>query len=586
MSEADLVLIHPPGVYDFRQEAILYGPLADLPPAPFACEAYPLGPTSLGEYLERMGYRVHILNLARRMLDDPQFDVEEAIASCNPLAFGVNFHWLTHAQGALAVAQMVKTCHPETPVILTGFAASYYHCELIDYPQVDYVLRGDTIEDPLLQLLECLALERVPDRVRGLTWRTQGGLVVTNPLGPPPSSLDDLASGGDGWVFPCRLNYPAAAGLMARGCSHNCLTCGNSSYACQRLYGRPTPIYRSPERLARDLDRIRRQRGAPVYVPGDITQAGMDYAYRFLQAMQGFPGLVYLDLFRPMPRKYLQDVAHALPRFALQISMDSHDPQVRQAAGKSYSNQAMEQTIADALALGCERLELHFTIGLPHQDYDSVMATVAYSRDLVNRFNGQGQLRAFIAPLAPFLSPASIAFEESERFGYRLRFRSLEEHRRALLAPTWKHVLNYETKWMTRDEMVHATYDAAVAMAHLRARQGLISPDDARELENGVERARRLMADIDRVLATSDSECLQNTLRQLKPDIDQVNHIGLRYSRLLAPVSRSAWPAEVLGVGCITNMSWVRRLFRGWRQRRRRRSQRIEGNDLRESVLS
>ena len=30
MPKIDLVLLHPPSVYDFRQEAILYGPVSDL----------------------------------------------------------------------------------------------------------------------------------------------------------------------------------------------------------------------------------------------------------------------------------------------------------------------------------------------------------------------------------------------------------------------------------------------------------------------------------------------------------------------------------------------------------------------------
>ena len=81
MPECDLVLLHAPSVYDFRQEAILYGPVADFVPVPFAFEGYPLGYTGLVEYMERGGYRVCTLNLAAAMLDNPQFDAEAAIAA-------------------------------------------------------------------------------------------------------------------------------------------------------------------------------------------------------------------------------------------------------------------------------------------------------------------------------------------------------------------------------------------------------------------------------------------------------------------------------------------------------------------------
>jgi radical SAM superfamily enzyme YgiQ (UPF0313 family) len=613
MPECDLVLLHAPSVYDFRQEAILYGPVADFVPVPFAFEVYPLGYTGLVEYLERGGYRVCTLNLAAAMLDNPQFDAEAAIAALNPLAFVIDFHWLAHAQGALAVAQIVKTFHPETPVILEGFAATYYHLELMDYPQVDYVLRGDSIEDALLYLMECLSLGRVPDRVAGLTWRSRSGRAVENRPEPPPASLDNLTFGYEPWQRPFSQreaildgarslpaagakSLPAAGarslpaerltggdgarfarpeedvialGLMARGCTRNCVTCGTSAYAYRQLHGRQTPGYRSPELLARDLCDLRRYHTGPVYVPGDITQAGMDYAYRFLRAMYGFSALVVLDLFGPVPRKFLQDVADALPQFALQISMDSHDAEVRKATGKEYSNQAIEQTIADALSLGCERIDLRFVIGLPHQDYDSVLATVAYVDDLLARLSDRGvvssadRLQPFIAPLAPFLDPGSMAFGEPEPAGYRLLFRSLEEHRRALLAPSWKYVLNYETRWMTRDDIVRATYDATLAMTHLRLKHGLVSSDYAQKVEQEVDWAYRLMAEIDRGLALDDTDRFQETLRTLKPEIDEVNRASL-WDGHAAAKGAVTWRPDGPGRGQSGKM-W--RAFKDWWRR-------------------
>ena len=576
MSDYDLVLLHAPSVYDFRQEAILYGPVADFVPAPFVFETYPLGYTALVEYLERGGYRVHLMNLAAHMLDVPDFDAEAAIATLNPIAFVIDFHWLAHAQGALAVAQIVKTFHPETPVILGGSAATYFHRELVDYPQVDYVLRGDSTEDPLLRLMECLSLGRIPDLVPGLTWRTRSGRVVENPLGPPLASLDSLTFGYEQCWLPLshthRVDYTVAIGMMARGCTQNCLTCGSSAYAYRRLHGRQKPGYRSPELLARDLRDVRRYHTVPVCVPGDITQAGMDYAYRFLQAVRGFPDLVFLDLFGPVPRKFLRDVADALPHFALQISMGSHDTAVRQAMGKSHSNEALEQTIADALSLGCERLDLHFAIGLPRQDYDSVMATVAYCDDLLIRFSnrgilrGVGRLQPFIAPVAPFLDPGSLVFGEPQPAGYRLLFHSLEEHRQALLAPSWKYVLNYETEWMTRDDIVRATYDATAAMARLRAKHNLIPSDYAQELEKQVDQAYQLMAEIDRALALNDTDRFQDTLRALKPRIDEVNRAGLCDRHLIS--SKGIVTRRPVGSGRAlrsTRKVWL--FFRDWWRR-------------------
>jgi radical SAM superfamily enzyme YgiQ (UPF0313 family) len=575
MPEPDLVLLHAPSVYDFRQEAILYGPIADFAPAPFAFEIIPLGYASLAEHLDHAGYSVRILNLAKLMLDDLRFDAEVAISALNPAAFAIDFHWLSHAQGALAVAQIVKTLHPETPVILAGFAATYYHRELVEYPQVDYVIRGDSARQSLLQLMERLLLGAPPEQVPGLTWHTQSGQVAQNPLGLPTSLNGPPSSGGNSSPN-YQDEYPAAIGLMARGCAQNCLTCGGSAYAYQKVYKRHTPAYRPPESLARDLQGVRGYSNGSVYVPCDITQPGMDYAYGFLQAMQGFPRTISLDLLGPMPRKFLQDLTNALPHLSLQISMGSHDPHVRQTAKKHYSNLAIEQTIRDALSLGCECLSLRFTIGLPGQDHDSVMETIAYCDDLLTRFGKDGRLQPYITPLIPFLDPGSIAFEEPEQNGYRLLFRSLEDHRRALLAPTWKYVLNYETEWMTTDDIVRAAYDATVAMAQLRAKHGLIDDEAAEAIEALVNQTRLLMTEIEQVLSEDDKDLLQDTLRLLKPEIDAVNLAGSWTSKLHALAAKGGCQrtdSRYRGTLATTQRVWG--FLTGWWNRQDRSSSEI-----------
>ena len=79
-------------------------------------------------------------------------------ASFRPKAIGIDLHWLPHAHGALEVARIAKAAaSDDVPIIMGGLSSTYFHRELIGYPQVDYVLRGDSTEPPLHQLL--LALE-------------------------------------------------------------------------------------------------------------------------------------------------------------------------------------------------------------------------------------------------------------------------------------------------------------------------------------------------------------------------------------------------------------------------------------------
>ena len=156
MPQADLVLLHPPSVYDFRRKAILYGPVSDLIPSSPVFEMYPLGFLTMTSYLEERGVKVRVVNLALRMMNNPDFDVPAFLKKLRPRAFGIDLHWLPHAHGALEIAALVKSCHPDIPVICGGLSASFFHEELIGYPSVDFVLRGDGIEAPLYDLLKHL----------------------------------------------------------------------------------------------------------------------------------------------------------------------------------------------------------------------------------------------------------------------------------------------------------------------------------------------------------------------------------------------------------------------------------------------
>ena len=539
-NRADLVLLHAPSVYDFRKHSILYGPVSDLVPSTPVFEMYPIGFTTMAEYLERHGLRVRIVNLAVRMLNDENFDPEAHIRGLAPTAFGVDLHWLPHAHGALAVAELVKRHHPKIPVIFGGFSSTYYHEELIRYPCVDYVIRGDSAEEPLRQLMSHLTGARGAPAlcdIPNLTWRDREGAVHTNPHTYSPENLDHVmldyryvvrAAARDmdlhsyvpfkGW-----MDYPILAALSCRGCTQSCVICGGSAPAFRQMHGRSRPAFRNPEMLAEDVRRSAAMSRGPVFVLGDLRQAGAGYAQRFFDAIRGFRGPVILELFSPAPREFLQQMATALTNFTLEVSLESHDAAVRRAFGKPYGNEAMERTIAEALGVGAGRLDVFFMIGLPWQTQDSVLGTIDYCELLLRRFGRDGRLAPFISPLAPFLDPGSRGFEQPEEHGYHLLARTLEEHRRRLVAPSWKYVLNYETRWMDRHQLVDVTYSAGQRLNRLKAEHGLIPRAQAEATERRIDSATRLIAEIDHLVATASADEFRREMARLRPDIEQAN---------------------------------------------------------------
>jgi len=131
----------------------------------------------MASYLHDRGMQVRIVNLALRMMNSRRFDVPRFLARQKPKAVGIDLHWLPHAHGALEIARIVKELHPDVPIIMGGLSSSYFHRELIGYPQVDFVLRGESTEPPLHQLLLALREGKPVDRIPNLTWKDARGTV-------------------------------------------------------------------------------------------------------------------------------------------------------------------------------------------------------------------------------------------------------------------------------------------------------------------------------------------------------------------------------------------------------------------------
>jgi len=268
MATQDLILLHPPTLYDFRKRIGIHGPISDVVPSTPVFEMYPIGFASLSEYLERHGLKVRIINIALKMLKDERFDVEAYLSKLHPVAFGLDLHWMAHAQGSLALAEILKRHHPETPVMLGGLSATYYHEEILrEYPFVDFVVRGDSTENPVFHLLQALKGNRDFRGIPNLTWRDETGRVQVNPLTYVPDHLDDIAIDyghimkkvirhvdPTGYQpFVDWYNYPVTAVFTCRGCAYSCKTCGGSAKTFRSMANRKRPAYRDPKLLARDI---------------------------------------------------------------------------------------------------------------------------------------------------------------------------------------------------------------------------------------------------------------------------------------------------------------------------------------------
>jgi len=539
----DLVLLHPPSVYDFRREVIMHGPIADAVPSTNEFEMYPVGLTSIAAYLSSNQYNVRIVNLAYLMLADSEFDADGCIARLHPRVFGIDLHWLPHAQGAIAIAELVKHHHPEIPVVMGGMSASYYHEELAGYPFVDFVLRGDSTEEPCRQLLAALRHDRPLTEVENLTWKGPDGHVRVNPLSFVPADLDyvdipayDFAAktvfkyGSMAPMVPYREwpSYPTTMLLNSRGCPLECAVCGGSASAYARVMGRPQPAFRSPERLLADIRSIRDFSSAPIFMVHDPRVGGDERARRFFEllAREKARNEIVFELFYPAGDDFFAMVSAATKAFSLEITIESQDEALRARNGKfSYPNAALESTIASALRHGCRKLDLFFMVGIPGQRPEDAMAAVGYCDQLAARFGNDRRLQFYVAPLAPFLDPGSRAFEDPG-FGYRKRFTTLEAHRQALLQPSWKDLLSYETDAMSAEEIVATTYRVANALNELKRARNLVDEETYRVLAGNLRRGEAMVALLD-TTAGDSAEQRAALLSAARLRVDEISEASL-----------------------------------------------------------
>lgn len=551
--EADLVLLHPPSFYDFRKRPFLYGPVSDVVPSSSIFEMYPLGFSTILGYLESRGFDVRIVNLAARMLQDPGYDAENEIRSLRAKAFGIDLHWLAHAQGSLEVARLVKKHHGDTAVVFGGLTASYFHRQLMESPHVDIVVRGDSTEPVLERLLEAEFKPPLLEAIPNLTYRDERGKTRVNPLSFVPENLDYISYGVSRMVtsilshkeirgyLPYRawLESPIGAVFLCKGCNYNCKTCGGSRYAYRRFFGRDRPAFRSPEKVVEDLVDIRGYMKGPIFLVSDLRQAGKEYAERLLKEIgrEKVEGPLVFEFFTSVDRGTASMIAQYCDNFSAEMSPESHDSGVMLAQGRAFTQASVERSLRNLLDAGCERADVFFMIGLPTQTRESVLATVEYVDRLLNGLDDD-RLKPFIAPLAPNMDPGSIIFESPEENGYTVFFRDLMEYRGVSHSLSWKYLLNYESRWLTRDELVDVTYEAAYRINRVKASHGLISETEAEKQQGRIALSWELSKEIDRRLQNGDQSQVEELARRI------IGEPGLIEEYSLCLSTELRWPGS------------------------------------------
>jgi len=222
----------------------------------------------------------------------------------------------------------------------------------------------------------------------------------------------------------------------------------------------------------------------------------------------------------------------------INLSPESHDQEISRLAGRgNYSMAEMEEWIEQALGMGVYSIIVWFFVGMPKQTPSSVADTVSYCRDLMRRFDS-GRVVPVLTPMVPFLDPGCNYFEEPEKWGYKVFFRTLEEHRQALVHPSWVDRLNYETQWLSREQLASVAYESIDQMTMAKVEAGLLPRGIAQSL---VESRKAEKALLDQISAVWRQEGTEGVARLYGDQISTLNEKAFRggVADQLFPIPRS-----------------------------------------------
>jgi radical SAM superfamily enzyme YgiQ (UPF0313 family) len=209
----------------------------------------------------------------------------------------------------------------------------------------------------------------------------------------------------------------------------------------------------------------------------------------------------------------------------IEISVQSHDLRIRRAAKcAGYTNSQLERWLEAALRHNIKRVELYFTIGLPYQNEKSVRDTVSYCLRLLKKFRHDKRVVPFIMPIL-FLDPGSPAFDNPEKYGYRLFARTLGDHINNFTQVDFRDRLNYETRWLSRGRIVDLNFYAIKQITRAKIYYGYLGKGAGGSALERIEQTQDLLTQLARLKGCGVSKKSQEKIFR---KVGRYNREGLR----------------------------------------------------------
>lgn len=177
-------------------------------------------------------------------------EIRKKVKESNPDFVGISSFTCT-LPDAVRVLELSKSVNPDIKTIMGGIHPSFMYEEVFSLTDsVDYIIRGEG-EVTIVDLLNTLSREKVPANVKGIAFKDNNKVVVTEPR-PFLHNFDDMPMGWDllDWTDYTYYILPGSrlgAVCTSRGCEQECTFCSQQKYWKKVWRGR------SPEDVVREL---------------------------------------------------------------------------------------------------------------------------------------------------------------------------------------------------------------------------------------------------------------------------------------------------------------------------------------------
>lgn len=404
----------------------------------------PMGLLSIAGYLEKCGHRPEIVHagLSRERAAGPIGDGAGALL--------FSLHWTRQAKPVVEYVKQIKRMSTHLPIIVGGFAASYFSREILAaVPEIDAVVRGDG-EVPAARLLDAIGRgQRDWADVPNLTWRRRGRVVEN----PRTFSVDaEFAEGLDHAcfeLFPEHREYltrciyadfdtstrPGQAHRYSRsffynpgrGCPGRCSFCGASFWTRQMLDCRRGFFFYPLEKAAQDLARAYAF-GARTWRVSFDPSPRRDYyreLFMFLRKRRLGYRLVF-DCFALPTESFVDEVRRTFTTDSvLVISAECGSERVRRRNRSFFfTNDALLERVRRIRGRGLGA-HVFFSAGLPFERASDIAETEA----LIRRIREVPGAGVTVCPMD--LDPGSPMFEAPNKFGVRSTLRRFKDFCRA-----------------------------------------------------------------------------------------------------------------------------------------------------------